>query len=271
MKPLLNLLVGVGSTLLIGVLAQAQVIAVVGNEKITVKDFDKKYKDVQTQSINPPSKGDFLEDLVRFELGVQEAEKKNLRKDPIVQERIKQEIYKALLEKEIGQAVQNISVNEAEMKSWYKDNPEIRTSHILIDVPQKPTADQQKAAAKRAQEIYAKVKSSKQPFEQMVALYTDDPLSKQTGGDVGWQSRVTLFPEYYEAAMKMKINEVHGLVRTPFGYHIIKLTGRKSYENSNKRQVRTAVFDEKRKAIFNKYFADLKKRYNIQMNKSLIK
>jgi len=55
-----------------------------------------------------------------------------------------------------------------------------------------------------------------------------------------------------------------------FGFHIIKVTGRRSYENANKRQIRLAVFDEKRKQAFDAYFDKLKKSYTIKTNPSLI-
>ena len=109
------------------------VVATVGTKKITVDDFNKKFNEVKAMTINPPTKAQFLEDLVRYEMGVQEAEKRDLAKDPVVQDRMKQELYKALLEKELGQKVQKIQVSDKEMEAYYKNNPEIRTSHILIE------------------------------------------------------------------------------------------------------------------------------------------
>ncbi len=246
------------------------VVAIVGSKKITLEDFNKKYNEVKLQTINPPTKAIFLEDLVRYEMGVQEAERRNLEKDPQVQERIRQELYKGLLEKELGQRVQKIQVSEKEMETWYKTNPEIRTSHILIEFKSGATPAQQAEAKKRATEIYEEVKKSKRSFEELVKLYSDDPLSKQAGGDVGWQSRVTLVPNYYEAALAMKVGEIRGLIETQFGYHIIKVTGRRSYENANKKQVRSAVFDEKRRELFNEFFAKLKKNYTVKTNPSLL-
>lgn len=246
-----------------------EVIATVGNKKITVDEFNKKFNEIKSQTLNPPTKTQFLEDMVRYEVGLQEAAKRNLGKDPIVLERIEQETYKALLEKDLGPKVQKIQVSEAEMKAWYKKNPEIRTSHILIEFKPGATAAQIAEAKKRASEIFNEVKNSKRPFEELVKLYSDDPLSKQAGGDVGWQSRVTLVPSYYEAALNGKIGEIKGLIDTPFGFHIIKITGRRTYEDANKRQVRAAVFDEKRKQAFNDYFEKLKKGYSIKTNPSL--
>lgn len=249
----------------------ADVVATVGNKKITLNDFNKKFNEIKSQTLNPPTKHQFLEDLVRYEVGLQEASKRNLEKDPIVMERVQQETYKALLEKDLGQKVQKIQVSEPEMKAWYKNNPEIRTSHILIEFKAGATHEQIAEAQKRATEIYEEVRKSKRPFEELVKLYSDDPLSKQAGGDVGWQSRVTLVPSYYEAALNGKINEIKGLVETPFGFHVIKITGRRSYEDANKRQVRAAVFDEKRKQAFNEYFEKLKKGYAIKTNPSILK
>jgi peptidyl-prolyl cis-trans isomerase C/peptidyl-prolyl cis-trans isomerase D len=247
-----------------------EVIAQVGSKKITVEEFNRKLNDVKSQTLNPPTKSQFLEDLVRYEIGLQEAEKRGFEKDPIVQERMKQELYKALLEKELGEKVQKISVSDKEMQEYYKKNPELRTSHILIEFKPGSTGEQKTEAKKRATEIYEEVKKSKRPFEELVKLYSDDPLSKQAGGDVGWQSRMTLVPAYYDAAYSMKIGEIKGLIETQFGYHIIKLTERHSYENANKRQLRAAVFDEKRRMTFNEYFEKIKKNYSIKTNPKLI-
>lgn len=263
-----------GILLLISTQALAQkgeVVAQVGKENITVEEFNKKYNEVKSQTMNPPTRDQFLEDLVRYEVGVQEAYKRGFEKDPIVIERFRQEMYKALLEKDIGPRIQKIQVSDKEMQAWYKNNPELRTSHILVEYKAGATAAQITEAKKRATEIFEEVKKSKRPFEELVKLYSDDALSKQAGGDVGWQSRVTLVPAYYDAAIGMKVGEVKGLIETQFGYHIVKLTGRRTFENANKRQIRAAVFDEKRRAIFNEYFEKLKKTYSIKENKSAIK
>ncbi len=250
---------------------QDTVVATVGEQRITLKDFNARYDEVQKATINPPPKDLFLEDLVRYELGVQEAYKKGMQNDPTVKERIRQEIYKGLLEKELGKKTSEIKVNENEMKAFYSKNPEIRTSHILIEYKPDATAEQKAAAKARAQEIFDEVQKSKRPFEELVALYSDDVLSKKTGGDVGWQSSMTLVPAYYQAALRMKQNEVKGLIETQYGYHVIKVTGRRGYADANKRQIRAAVFDEKRKQIFDNYFANLKKQYKITVNKGALK
>lgn len=249
---------------------EKSVLAVVGSKTITLDAFNKKFNEVKSQASNPPTKAQFLEDLIRYEIGVQEAEKRNLEKDPIVQERMKQELYKVLLEKELGQKVQKITITDKEMENYYKKNPEIRLSHILIEVKLGATPEQKADAKKRASEIWGEVKKSNRTFEELVRLYTDDSISKQTGGDIGWQGRITVLPNVYETILKMKVGEIQGLVETPFGFHILKVTGRRTFENANKRQLRASVFDEKRKDLFNEYFEKMKKTYKIQTNPSLL-
>jgi parvulin-like peptidyl-prolyl isomerase len=263
--------------LLVSALAWSQgkgsdIVAIVGSKKITLDEFNKKYKEITSQVLsNPPSKKVFLEDLIRFEVGVQEARKRGFDKDPIVLDRINQEMYKALLEKELGNKIEQNKVSDNEMKAWYAKNPQIRLSDILIEVKPGATPEQRAEAKKRAGEILDEVKKSKRPFEELVRLYSDDTTTKNLGGDVGWQSRITLIPTYYNVANSLKVGEVtSNLVETPFGFHILKLTGRRSYEEATKREIRMAVFDEKRKAVFDSFFNNLKKQYKINVNSKLV-
>ena len=252
-------------------IAQAQTVATVGNAKIDLKDFNAKYKMVIENTTNPPAKELFLEDLVRYEMGLQEAQKQNIMKDPMVQERINQVLYQSFIEKEIGKKVNAINVSEAEMKKYYSSNPEVRTSHILIQFKPGAAGNEKVETRKRAESILKEVKSSKRSFEELVALYTDDIASKRSGGDIGWQTRVTLAPRYYQAAIELDKNEISGLIETEFGFHIIKLVEKNDYESANKRHIRQVVFDIKRKQIFDAYFAGLSKKYPTQKNPNVLK
>ena len=269
MKTLVFLLSFILSVQLLAQTKTSEVIAVIGNKNITLEEFNKKYAQVLS-AYNPPTKMEYLEDLVRFEIGLQEAKKRNLEKDPLVQERVQTEMYKVLLERELSDKVSKIQVSEAEMKNWYKNNPEIRLSQVLIEIKPDATAGQRVEAKKRADEIYAEIKKSKRPFEELVKLYSDD-ISKYAGGDIGWQSRITIVPMVYEVALKMKIGEIAGPIDTKFGYQIIKLTGKRTYENAYRPAVRTGAFDEKRRVLFDDFFKKLKSQYTVKTNPNLIK
>lgn len=250
---------------------EGEIIAQIGNTKITLKDFNDKYNMAIKNAVNPPpNKKLFLEELIRFEVGVQEAEKRKLENDPIVKDAMKRELYKGLLEKELGQKVQTMPISDSEMVEHYKHNPEVRFSHILFELKPNPTPEQRAEALDRAKKIFDEVKSSKRPFAELVKLYSDDPMSKQVGGDAGFQSRMTIVPQLYEAAVNAKIGEIKGLIETQFGFHIIKVTEKRTYENASRRSVRLSVFEEKRKKIFDEYMEKLKKSYSIKSNPSLL-
>lgn len=248
-----------------------EILAQIGSKKITTSYFNEKYTQVKSQVMNPPSKKDFLEDLIRYEVGLQEAEKKKLINDPLVIEMINQAIYKTYVEKELSAKVDKIQVSDKEMKDWYVKNPEIKVSHILIEIKSGANAEQKSEALKRAKEILDEVKKSKRPFEELVKLYSDDVYSKEFGGQIGWISRTTVVPNFYNTAINLKVGEISDLIETPYGLHIIKILERNSYEMSNKKTIRFAVFDEKRKILFNDLFTQLKKSYSIKVNENLLK
>lgn len=241
------------------------VVAQVGSRTITLDEFNRKFNEV-SKSLNPPTKSAFLEELVKFELGLIEAEKNKIAQDPLVQERIEQEIYKSQLEKEIGKQISAIQITDKELETFYKKNPELRFSFILIEVKAGATAAQRTEAKERAEKILSEVRASKRPFEELVKLYTDDSTSKPSGGDAGWHSRITLAPysSIYDNLLQMKLGEIRGLLETPFGFQIIKLTGQRSFENASKRNTRMAFVDERRKQLFDSYFEKLKRTYPVK-------
>src|SRR5690625_7885936 len=64
-------------------------------------------------------------------------------------------------------------------------------------------------------------------FHTLARKYSDDPGSARMGGDLGWQMRGTFVPEFEAAAFNLEIGEVSELVETDFGFHIIRMMGRR--------------------------------------------
>lgn len=75
---------------------------------------------------------------------------------------------------------------------------------------------------KRAQEILAEVREGKEKFEDLAKKYSED-LSAEGGGDLGYFGRGVMVKEFEEAAFQLGPGEVSDLVRTRYGYHIIKV------------------------------------------------
>ena len=252
----------------------AKVIAKVGNMSITLKEFRSEYKRAKKAVSHlsfAPTPEQFLEDMIRFKMGLQEAKRQKVENIPQVKLKMQQELYKALLEVKLAKKVESIRIKKSEVLDFYKHFPNIRTSHILIRFPANTTPAQVSEAKTRANKIYSEVIKSKRPFYELVQLYSDDDLTKPVGGDLGFQSIINLHPNYYKISKILKPGQTGGPVRTRYGFHIIRLTGIQKFKNANKNQIRIAIFDEKRKTIVDSYLRSLKKKYKISVNKKLIK
>ncbi len=90
---------------------------------------------------------------------------------------------------------------------------EVKASHILV------------GSKELADEIKAKIDAGSD-FGTMAQEYSKCPSSKK-GGNLGWFKRGMMVREFENAAFKMKEGEVSEPVKTQFGWHIIKLTGKK--------------------------------------------
>jgi peptidyl-prolyl cis-trans isomerase C len=62
-------------------------------------------------------------------------------------------------------------------------------------------------------------------FEDLARQFSKCPSGKKSGGDLGSFGRGQMVPTFESAAMKLKIGDISGPVKTQFGYHIIKRTG----------------------------------------------
>jgi peptidyl-prolyl cis-trans isomerase C/peptidyl-prolyl cis-trans isomerase D len=266
---MIGLVFGLAWCLTSGPAVGAQTLATVGSVQITVEEFNRRLGELRGKVVALPTNQEFLEDLIRYKLGLQEAERLKLAQDPVVRERFDQVVYNSLLDREIGPKLEKVAVRESEMKAYYVANPELHLAHVLIDVREDAPAEEREAARKLAREKLAEIRRHPRPFEEFVKLYSDDPSTKDNGGDLGYQTRATLLPDIYDLAVKMKVGDITGPVETKDGFHILKLIDRRAYDLADKRQIRTALIDQARVELFNAYFERLKKQkgFRVDLNK----
>ena len=100
-----------------------------------------------------------------------------------------------------------------------------RPAHILFVVPKNATPEQTLEIRMRCQKVLDRIKNGEN-FGEMALLYSQDPSSKD-GGDLGFFKKGELLPPLERAALRLKVGEVSGIVRTEFGFHLIKLIDRK--------------------------------------------
>lgn len=132
-----------------------------------------------------------------------------------------------LIEKEIK--AKATLPNEAEVQKYYdehkkelKQDEQVRARHILIRMDEKADLKTQSAALKKIQEVQAKIKKG-EDFAALAKEYSEDPGSKENGGDLGFFTKETMVPEFSKAAFALKPGQVSDVVKTSFGYHLIKV------------------------------------------------
>lgn len=109
-----------------------------------------------------------------------------------------------------------------EQQSEFTVGEERRASHILIATE----SDDEKVVAQaqqKAEEIEARLEAG-ESFAELAKKYSDDPGSAAAGGDLDYFGRGTMVPSFEEAVFAMDVDEVSEPIRTPYGFHIIKLT-----------------------------------------------
>jgi peptidyl-prolyl cis-trans isomerase C len=137
----------------------------------------------------------------------------------------------ATLTRELG-----LTVTDAQVKAFYNDTnhtadfeqPEtVHVRHILLltmnPTTRAPLSDIEKAAKKKQIEDILKQAKAGEDFAALATQYSEDPGSKDKGGELPPFSHGEMVPQFEAAAFSMKTNTISDVVTTDYGYHIIKL------------------------------------------------
>jgi peptidyl-prolyl cis-trans isomerase D len=116
--------------------------------------------------------------------------------------------------------------------------------------------DKAKSKAK-AEQILAQVKAKPDQFAELAKQHSDDPVSKEKGGDLDFFAKGTMVPQFEQAAFDMKSGEVRGLVESEFGFHIIRLTAVKPANTQTLEQARADIENELRKQQAAKRYSEV--------------
>jgi peptidyl-prolyl cis-trans isomerase SurA len=101
-------------------------------------------------------------------------------------------------------------------------NHEYNVSHILIAVPQEATPAQVDDAARRANEVYQKATSGGEDFARLAVAYSNSQTALE-GGSLGWRKESELPTFLTDVIAKLKPGEISEPLRTPTGFHLVKL------------------------------------------------
>ncbi|AUJ52396.1 peptidylprolyl isomerase [Staphylococcus hominis] len=163
-----------------------------------------------------------------------------------------------------------IKVSDKEIKDDTK-----KASHILIKV--KSDSDKEglsdKKAKAKAEKIQKEVEKNPNKFDELAKKESMDSASAKKGGSLGYVIKGQMVDKFDKALFKLKEGQISDIVKTEYGYHIIKANKEDDF-NKQKSQLKTKIIEQKvqknPKLLTNAY-KDLLKEYNVDYKDSDIK
>lgn len=214
---------------------EGMVVARVGKAVITTKELQSRLEETpsayQQYAASAEGRLQFLKLLVREKVLWLEGKKAGMASEPTYKESVKR--FHENLERRTKQYEEtllvqsymrklrskDLAVTDADLRKYYDEHIdeyqkpiEVQASHILLST---------EAEANTALDRLAKGES----FEKVAASMSKDPGSAARGGKLGAFRKGTLVPDFEKAAFALKTGETSGLVKTQFGFHIIRKTG----------------------------------------------
>lgn len=269
-----------------GAEGSSEVVARFGSKKITLADLNRQLENqplTRARLTDPQRKKDFLNNVIRFELLAQEAERRGLDKDPEVLEAMRRVMVQKLTQQQFNDL--QISITEEDARAYYEANihdfvkPErVRLSHVFFSAPKgDPSRNRIRAEAERAlAELRGKDRDA---FSELARKRSDDERSKRAGGDLSFRTRDELKEmwgeEFANAAFALKtVGQFADLVVTDKGFHVVKLLGRQEGVERTFEQVRAQIESrlqrEKKTQAFEEFVQQLWDRANPQIDEAVL-
>lgn len=244
-------------------------LAKIGSKTFT--DVDMKnlmgnnLPEVQKQQINNDAdiRSRMVDNMVVEELFVQEAEKTGIAKDKEFQTALDRARRQLLTQRYLQRTVQP-KLTDANMEAFFNKNKarysqdEVRAYHVLL----KTEAE--------AKEVYGKAKAG-EDFEVLAKKYSKDPSVAQNMGDLGFFTRSRMVPQFADKAFSMKAGEISEPVKSPFGFHVIKVVEKRAGKAVKFDDVKDQVRSDFQSESVNELIASLKKNNKVTIFEDKVK
>jgi parvulin-like peptidyl-prolyl isomerase len=156
-------------------------------------------------------------------------------------------------------------VTDAEIQKAYAEDKTASVRHILL-LTQEKTAAEKADIRKKMEDILARAKKG-EDFAALAKQYSEDPGSKDNGGLYEDFGRGKMVKPFEEAAFTVPVGEISGIIETTYGYHILKIEGRKKETqllDQVKAQIEADLKQQKQNVAFEALLTGLKKKINFQ-------
>lgn len=196
----------------------------INNSPVMVSEFKQVYEKNLELVVDDSSKDidKYLELFINYKLKVKEAYK--LKLDTLKSYKQELEGYENSL---IAPYLQDVKYLNKLIKEAYKrKKTEVKASHILIKFPKKGIKFDTLLLYKRISNVRNRVLNG-ESFEKIAKEVSEDPSVKINKGNLGYFSAFTMLHAFENAAYNTPLNEVSEPFKTKFGYHILKVTGKR--------------------------------------------
>ncbi|MEP7116559.1 MAG: peptidyl-prolyl cis-trans isomerase [Acidobacteriota bacterium] len=157
----------------------------------------------------------------------------------------KRKVKYALLE--VEKVRETVPVSDAEVEAFYNQNKaqyttegRVRASHILLKTDGKDEA----AVKAKAEALLAQAKAPGADFAALAKANSEDEGSAVNGGDLNYFGKGQMVAEFEQAALALKNGEISNLVKTPFGFHIIKVIDNQPETSKPLAEVKPEIVDQ---------------------------
>jgi len=262
--------------------SQKEIIAVVGDTKITTVEFQYKIDSLKIK--NSASAKKILGELVDSQVAYASALKAGYDKKPELIQAFQRMVTQRFLIDRLDPLIHQIIVTEEEIEAYYTEHARefttsarVRAAVIKIEVPVNATADQkewflQKAEAARNEAL--KLASHVRSFGEVAINYSDDQSSRYRGGDTGWIKIMSKRNRLEKKVMKQLIDLDPGVVSPIIigenGVYLVKVIERQEPQLQPLVQIkgiiRHKVLMDKKKQVGKNFYASLKKEINVAID-----
>ncbi|MDA0986153.1 MAG: peptidylprolyl isomerase [Bacteroidetes bacterium] len=150
-----------------------------------------------------------------------------------------------------------------------KNRGKVQASHIMKRLLPEYTSEDSIKLKNELSALLDSIKTGKS-FEELATKYSDDEYTKERGGNLGFFARRSIVPQFEEVAFNLKVGEVSGVVVSPYGYHIIKVTDEKPIPEfkATENEIRSTYQDMRYPIDLENLIKSLKVKTNFKINET---
>lgn len=232
-----------------------RVVISVGETKLTAAQLEQIIESLPEQYRNVargPGRKEFGQNMARVLVLAEEGKRRKIDETSEYKTQLTFQSENLLAGKAFAQIGEAIKIDDADARKYYdahkNDYEQIRARHILIRASGSPSPVQpgkkelsDAEALAKAQEIRKKLADGGD-FAALASAESDDTGSQKNGGELNFFHRGQMVAPFEQAAFALNVGQISDPVKTPFGYHIIKVEAKKGFEESKpdiERKMRT--------------------------------